>query len=379
MLILQAICIFLLLCYAVLMLLYRAGWQMQETFVLPAGYKPSTHISIIIPARNEEKNIKACIDSILKQDYPKALLEVIVVDDHSDDDTAGIVNSYGLPGVRCISLAAYMGAEAVNAFKKKALSAGISVSKGELIITTDADCTMPATWLSCIAAKYEQDKPAMIVAPVDYTCDGSHVQVFQSLDFMSMQGITAASHRLRLGNMSNGANLAFTRAAFNTVNGYTGTEHLASGDDYLLMMKIQAAFPKQVAYLKAKKAIVHTAPQPSWNSFLQQRIRWASKSGKYDDKRMTAILMLVYLFNLSFIVVTIALTWFPALLGLLIVMLVTKTTVELIYLFPVAQFFNKTKQLAVFPFLQPAHIIYIVLAGLLGFAGVYTWKGRRVR
>jgi len=64
------------------------------------------------------------------------------------------------------------------------------------------------------------------------------LQIFQLTDFMSMQGITAAARNLKLGNMSNGANLAFSRAAYERVGGYEGVDHMASGDDYLLMMKL---------------------------------------------------------------------------------------------------------------------------------------------
>jgi cellulose synthase/poly-beta-1,6-N-acetylglucosamine synthase-like glycosyltransferase len=291
-----------------------------------------------------------------------------------------LVHSFNRENVRCISLSAFLKeAGPIVAYKKKALSAGIANSSGALIVTTDADCIAPPGWLRHIAAVYEKRQPVMIIAPVDFTCNGSLVQLFQSLDFMTMQGITAAAHYLKAGNMSNGANLAFSRSAFNEVGGYTGIDHMASGDDYLLLMKLQQRFPERIAYLKSQAAIVQTAPQPGWRSFLQQRIRWASKSGKYDDHRMTAILLLVYLFNLSFAVLFAAAFFNPILWQVLAGMFVLKIAVELYFLVPVARFFRKRRQLVLFPFLQPLHIAYIVLAGFLGFFGTYSWKGRKVK
>jgi Glycosyltransferases, probably involved in cell wall biogenesis len=374
------VCFFLLSCYTALILLYRMGWERQQGFKLPAGYKPRTLVSIIIPARNEERNITACLQSILAQTYPAGMFEVIVIDDHSTDGTVAAVKAFKQNNVKLLHLADYVQeGDETNSYKKKALTAGISQSKGELIITTDADCIAGNQWLMEMVAKYESQKPVMIIAPVDFTNNGSLVELFQSLDFMSMQGITVATHQLGLGNMCNGANFAFQKKAFEAVKGYEGVDHLASGDDYLLMIKLQKAFPNNKVYLKSPTAIMHTAPQPDAGSFLQQRIRWASKSGKYDDKKMTATLILVYLFNLSFLVLALMGFNNGAYLMLSGAMLLVKIVAELIYLYPVAKFFGKTKELLFFPVLQPLHIAYIIIAGLLGFAGKYSWKGRDVK
>lgn len=374
------ICCLLTLGYVLLMFLYGMGWARQHEFLLPAGYKPVTFISVIIPARNECRNIGACIDAVLKQNYPRDLYEVIVVDDHSDDGTAVIVEGYKDINVRCIRLADHMAdGIKINSYKKAAIAAGIDASRGTLIVTTDADCVAPAEWLINIAAKYEQQNPVMIVAPVIYSADRSIVHVFQLIDFMSMQGITAAALALKLGNMSNGANLAFSKAAYLQAGGYGGIDHLASGDDYLLMMKLNKLFSGRIAYLKSHDAIVATTPQPDWRSFIQQRIRWASKSGKYDDRRLTAILVFVYLFNLSFLVLVVAGIFDHSLFCIAGAMIVVKIIAEFIYLVPVAKFFNRGWVLKYFPFLQPLHILYIVSAGFLGFIGGYEWKGRQVR
>lgn len=372
-------CCILALAYAALMLLYRAGWKQQKAFQAPTYFQPATHISVIIPARNEAASIAACVRSILAQHYAEHLLEVVVVDDHSEDETAAIASAAGEGRARVISLQEMLGGRAVNAYKKQALAAGIAASRGELIVTIDADCIAPENWLHNIAAMFEEKQAVMIAGPVAYFRAGSISGVFQSIDFMMMQAITAAAHRLKLGGMANGANLAFSRKAFDEIGGYEGTTHLASGDDFLLLHKMQQAFPKRITYLKSQGAIVRTAPQPTWRTFLQQRVRWASKSGRYSDHRLTAILALVYLFNLSLIALGVACIWHPQMLWQLAVLLCVKVIAEALLLWPAAVFFDKKRELVFFPLLQPLHIFYIVAAGFLGMNGGYRWKGRRVK
>ena len=377
--IITIICLLLTLGYVLLIWAYGIGWARSKKFVMPAGYEPHTFISVIIPARNEEHNIANCLRAVLAQQYPVHLLEVIVVDDHSEDNTVSVVASFTDSRVSCIQMAQEAKPEGkMVAYKKAALTAGIARAKGTLIVTTDADCTAPATWLQYIACIYEQQQPSMVVAPVIFTSDKSIVQVFQLIDFMSMQGITAAAHTMKMGNMSNGANLAFTKEVFDKVHGYEGVDNLASGDDYLLMMKITRLPGSRVSYLHSQEAIVSTQPQPDWSSFLQQRIRWASKSGKYNDPKLTAILLLVYLYNVSFIVLAllgVADSRYWQLCGILILV---KVIIEYIYIIPVALFFRKMWTQLYYPLLQPLHIVYIALAGFLGFIGNYTWKDRRV-
>ena len=81
--------------YALLLLAYRYWFSKLQPFESTQIHTELTRFSVVIPARNEAANIKACIDSILAQDYPKDQFEIIVIDDFSEDDTAFIVKSMG--------------------------------------------------------------------------------------------------------------------------------------------------------------------------------------------------------------------------------------------------------------------------------------------
>lgn len=373
-----------LLIYSTLMLLYAIGWKKCRDFILPKDFQAKTKISILIPARDEAENIEKCLHSILNNSYPETLREIIVIDDFSSDNTAAIARDLlnGHNG-QVLQLKDYLSPqERLNAYKKKALSVAIDTAQGDLIVTTDADCICPESWLLQIAGIYEQTGAKFIAAPVSFIpveSKKSWLYYFQSLDFMTMQGITAAGAGLNMGSMCNGANLAFEKATFHRVGGYNGIDQIASGDDMLLMYKIKKHFPGSIHYLKTKEAIVTTPCQPNLSSFFNQRVRWASKSDKYEDKLLIFILLCVYLFNLSIFCLFILALFRPSAWLCFFAFLIIKIAIETAFLLPVSRFYHKKAELLRFPLLQPFHILYILSAGFLGKFGRYQWKGRKVK
>ena len=370
----------LLLGYVVFMLLCLWGWHRQTTTTIAPDFIPKTRISVLVAARNEAANIATCIQHIAAQAYPQELLDIIIVDDHSTDETAAIVSSFQLPHLRLLSLATLLeGQPSPISFKKKAIEMGVAASTAELIVCTDADCWMGPNWLKEIAALYEISDAKMIIAPVQMAYNTSILALFQTLDFMTMQGITLAVHRLRLGLMCNGANIAFSKSAFETIHGYQGQEHLISGDDYLLLLKMKSAFPDGIRYLKSSAAIVQTLAQATWSDFIQQRIRWASKSGKYKDNRMHFILLWVFVFNAVLLSLSLMAIVDARYLLVCCALLIAKIGAELLFLWPVARFYKARLLLVFFPFLQPLHIGYVFVAGFLSRFSTFNWKSRTLR
>ncbi|MDE3256131.1 MAG: glycosyltransferase [Bacteroidota bacterium] len=362
--------------YAVLLMAYRYWFSKLSIFKPAETQAVPTKFSIVIPARNEAANIKACVDSILAQDYPSDAFEIIVMDDFSEDDTAFIVEALHqqYTNVHLLKLADYFKPHELTAFKKKAIEKAVSHAKGDWIITTDADCKVPSKWLSLYHAYISKEQPVFVAAPVMFIKTAGVLNQFQILDFLALQGITAASVGAGKHSMSNGANLAFEKAAFIAVGGYQGVDHIASGDDMFLMHKMKKTLAKPIGYLFHPDAIVLTDAMPSWRQFIMQRIRWSSKARYYDDRSIFWVLLLVYLFNLSFLLMFL-LGDFKSLL----IALAFKTFFELFFLDPVAQFFHKKEELRYFPLYQPIHIVYNIVAGLFGQIKTYTWKGRKVK
>jgi cellulose synthase/poly-beta-1,6-N-acetylglucosamine synthase-like glycosyltransferase len=371
----------LVLAYCWLILQYRKWFRRLHTFKPAAGITPITSFSVIIPARNEANGIEDCIRTILSSSYPASLTELIVVDDHSTDNTAAIVLQLQqeYTNLQLIRLEEHLDGNPMNAYKKKAIEVAISKSKGEWIITTDADCNAPAQWLHLYDAYIQQNKPVFVAAPVMFTHTKGVLSLFQLLDFMSLQGITAAAVSAGYHTMCNGANLAYKKDVFYEVGQFKGIDELASGDDMLLMYKIKQQYPDRLGYLFHPGAIVTTEPMHNWSSFINQRIRWASKADHYKDKNVFRILALVYAVNLALLILLPVNLFVTGEIAHWLTLLLIKTIVELSFMRPVARFYQQQDVLLYFPLMQPLHLLYTVIAGWLGKFGTYKWKDRKVK
>jgi cellulose synthase/poly-beta-1,6-N-acetylglucosamine synthase-like glycosyltransferase len=364
--------------YSVLIEYYRKGWRRLGEYSLPEGFAAAAKVTIIIPARNEENAIGQCLQSIVNQHYPAELIQVIVIDDHSTDRTAEIVKGFNNDSIQLISLQDHV-QDPINSYKKKAIEVGIAHATGDWIITTDADCIAGKDWINTIMAYQQETGAVMITSPVKLKSNNTLLGIFQSLDFVTLQGITAASISRGFHTMGNGANLCYARDVFYEVNGFHGIDHIASGDDMLLMYKIARQHPGKIKYLKSSDAVVTAEAASSWSAFWQQRIRWASKADKYDDKKVFWVLLLVYLLNLLLLALFVFSFFNTDLFLIVILFLFSKILLEFPFVSAVASFFGERRLMKYFPFLQPLHILYTVVAGWLGKFGSYQWKGRTVQ
>lgn len=381
----------LLLIYALLIFYYHRIWDQipsppgssrelapdfEEILLTDESQTNSIKVSVIIPARNEALRIGNCLDALSAQSYPKTNTEIIIVDDFSTDATAAIVLEHPLQ-CTLLNLSDHVSGQ-INSYKKKAIETGIAHSSGDLIVCTDADCSMEADWIRILVNAYEKENLQFIAAPVKIISNGSWLGVFQILDFTSLQGITGAAVYKNLYPMCNGANLAYTRKAYDAVGGFADIDQIASGDDMLLMNKIQTKFPGKTAYLKDPGAIVSTVPAENIKEFLNQRIRWASKISHYRHPATFLTLALVYLVNACLLILFIS-CFFYGHWRWLLIYIAFKTISEYFFVSKVAAFFQQQFLMKYFPVCQPFHILYTVIAGSFGSFGKYEWKNRKVR
>jgi len=382
------ITILFLISYSILILYYRKSWLDINNFVQKKNlFKENLpFVSIIIAARNEEKNIGDCIQSIVDQSFPANKFEIIITDDHSTDNTVSVIQSFKKENIRVIHLADFLENKILNSYKKKSIETALKFAQGTLIVTTDADCIAPKKWLETLVSFYQEKKPVFVCLPVAFSSflpaertGKSLLTIFQSLDFMTLQGITGASVYKKFHSMCNGANLAYEKNVFFEVNGFEGIDEIASGDDMLLMEKIQKIYPDRVLFLKSPDVIVETKAAATLKEFFNQRIRWASKADRYTDKKIMAVLLMVYLLNAWIFILGISSFFSARIFYLFLISIIIKTVVELIFLYPVAKFFGKQKLLWWFLPAQPFHIVYTLIAGWLGKFGSYKWKGRTVK
>lgn len=361
--------------YAFLFLFLRSGWLKLPDFK-HADLVPKTKVSVLIAARNEADKIHLTIIDVLAQNYPKELFELIIVDDHSTDNTAEIINSYAASGVKLIVLNEN---KPLNSYKKKAISEAINFSVGELIITTDADCRMGANWLSTIVNYYEQNDFNLISSPVVFFEEKSLFERLQTLEFLSLMGLGASGIGNKIPSTCNGANLAYKKSVFFSLEGFKGIDDLASGDDELFLHKVALNYPNTIGFCKSTDAIVYTHTKANLKEFIQQRKRWASKSVKYKEKKIIFLAVAVYFFNLSLLTNLLFGLFFPVFLKLLFVQFLIKLSVELPYVKLVTSFAKRSSLVNYLPLLTVLNVIYFIYIGIAGNSGKYLWKGRMVK
>lgn len=361
--------------YVLLVFYLLRGWKNIE-FFSKENCNPTTKVSILIAARNEERNIKATIECLLAQSYPKALTEIIIVDDHSTDNTAEIIGSYENYGIKLLRLNEL---EVLNSYKKKAITEAINISNGELIVATDADCEMGANWLSTIVSFYESENVFLISSPVVYFKEKSVFEKLQTLEFLYLIGLGAASIGNKHPSTCNGANLAYKKDVFFELEGFKGIDDLASGDDELFLHKVAAKYPEKIGFCKSEEAIVYTEAQKTLSSFILQRKRWASKSTHYKKKSIVFLGVSVWLFNVLLILSVITAFIYPAYWIFVFYYFGAKFLMELIFMIPMSNFAKRSNLLIYLPILSFLHIFYLIYIGIAGNSGKYQWKDRTVR
>lgn len=360
--------------YVTLISRILTGWEDSPDWKTPTNFKPKTKVSIIIAARNEEYNIVNCLKSIESNNYLKSLFEVILVDDSSSDNTAEKARSIKNDNLRILTSNKNIG-------KKAAITLGIEKAKGELIIVTDADSTVPPKWIETIVSYYEKSGARVIAGTIQYYIDKSLIQRFQYMDSINNMAVTANGINRKAYYMANGANLAYEKSLFNELGGFSNEDEIASGDDMYMIQSAAKLDPNSVRFLKSKDAIVYTQAESSISDLMNQRKRWATKTKNYTDKRVIKIQGFVFFFilllltNLVFTFWGSGLSLFTALFALFI-----KLSIDYLYLSKLQKYFKSKDALKSFFPASILFLVYILIAGWWALVpSEYNWKGRKVK
>lgn len=354
--------------YSLIILLFSIGWIKLKAFQ-NTSLSNTIPVSIIIACRNEEENISSLIKSLINQTFPKEKTEIIIVDDHSEDNTARILNNLiqDYNHIRLIRLPEKLRG------KKNGIAYGIENSTSNIIITTDADCIMSPNWLSALVKYYVQFKPQLLAGPVAIKPGNKLFRKFQALEFLSLIGSGAGSIGINHAIMNNGANLLFEKKAFLNSDQQT---HYTSGDDIFLMLDIKKKNSKRIHFIKSKEAVVYTKATGSIHDFFNQRIRWASKSKAYRDFDIIFTALTVFSTNIILVLCLFFSFGFPSFLMIFVTLFIIKSVVDLTTLIPVSKFFHQQKLLWLFLPLQIIYPFYIIFTAILGLIGNFKWKGR---
>ena len=370
----EIILFLILTIYVVFILQLILGFNKVKSFER-TNEEPITTFSIIVPFRNEEKNLPKLLKSISKLNYPKELFEIIMVDDFSKDNSERVYIKWRMEN-GLIETTLLENLRLSNSPKKDAISRAVPIIKHEWIITTDADCIVNKNWLLTLDNYIQKNNTKMIVGAVVYQTKNNWFHHFQQLDLLSLQGTTIGSFGNRNPFMCNGANFAYTKKLFHELGGFGGINDTASGDDVMLLQKALKTNFEKVHYLKNTEIIVKTRPENDLLKLFMQRVRWASKTTSYKNTYAKVLAVVVLLMNLS-LVGSVGFVLCGCLkYRVLLTVFCFKYLVDYCLLFQSNQYERKGK------FIMPlaSSLIYPLFSSLVGIYslfGNFTWKGRK--
>lgn len=334
-------------------------------------------VSVVVAVRDEEVRIGALLDGLAAQTYPANRWEVIVIDDASADRTPALVEAR-MGGVLRLRLFRGLGSG-----KKAALSQGIAAAGGEIVLTTDGDCQVPPGWVEGMAAQFGPEVQMVVgFSQIGIPGEARGLRAgLEAVDFLNLMGAALGSAGQGCALAASGQNLAFRQEAFTRVGGYGSIRHRASGDDVLLLQLMRRRGGGRIAFATAPETFVVHPPAASWKVLLAQRARWASNA-PYQlllNPGFFGYITVVFSANLL-----LALAPVLVLLGGLSpetagVVWAGKVAAEGLFCWRVTGFFNRRDLRRFFPWWTLAQPFYLVLAGLLGSLGLFTWKGRKHR
>ncbi|SHG97765.1 glycosyltransferase family 2 protein [Winogradskyella jejuensis] len=371
------ICFIIVFIYLIVIGWLNYGFDKVEDFKLQ-DLEPKTKFSVVIPFRNEAENLPYLLNSIKALNYPNSHFEVILVDDESEDDWESVLDTFRRKSRnnRTDNIRVVSNIRTSNAPKKDAITSAIQIAKHNWIVTTDADCILPKYWLDTLDEFIQTKNTVAIAGPVKFSGLSSFFNRFQTIDTLSLQGATIGGFGIKKPFMCNGANFTYKKSVFDTVDGFKGNESSASGDDVFLLQKLIETYKEEIHFLKSEKAIVSTKVSENLTSYIQQRLRWVSKSTRYTSWFPKLLGLLIFLTNLIIVaLIPLYLTAFLALKTVILLFLV-KFGIDLLIIFKTARFYKQEPVLLSYVFVSLLHPFMTAYIALRFPFSKYKWKGR---
>jgi len=233
-------------------------------------------VSVLVTAHNEESALPACVESLLTQEYPVELTEIILIDDRSEDLTGAIMESYASDHDHVQVLHIDETPEEFSP-KKYALTRGMNLATGEWIVTTDADCTPPPSWLAKFAG-YASLETGMLIGPAPLQPDGTFISKMSALNALAADSIAAGTAGWNRAVQSTGRNFGYRKQLLREIHGYKGIEHVLSGDDTLLLHKARTSNASKAVFIADPDVAVPSAAPRFLHERVRQRRRHVSGS-----------------------------------------------------------------------------------------------------
>ncbi len=235
-------------------------------------------ISVIVAARNEKDNIVECMESLSKLEYPEGRMEIILVNDHSTDNTGELIRNF----IADKAIFKYLEPEAeIGSLKGKtnALANAIKIANGEIILTTDADCAVSSTWAKELASYYKDDV-AMVCGFTNQNSD-SLFGGMQSVDFMYLLMVAGGVMNLKKPLSCIGNNMSYRKSVYEEIGGYESLPFSVT-EDFNLLMAMHYLKKYKIIFPMIAEGLVTSKPCPTWKSLYRQKKRWGIGGLKSD-------------------------------------------------------------------------------------------------
>ena len=322
-------------------------------------------VSIVIAARNEENNIKYLIDDLINQNYPKEKIEIIIANDRSVDRTGEIIDETA----KKYSFFHHIKIKKTNKSmtpKKNALQQAIHHAAGNIIISTDADCRVPKTWVKSMASSVQKNKGISIgFSRVE---GKSFFSKYQMIDFFSITVANAGVGGWNIFWSGSGQNLGYKKKSFEMINGFHPVKDKISGDDMYL---VQAISEKIGGIINMNpRSFVLTKPVKSIKDFLNQKIRWSSNARNNLNKKP---LFFIFLISAFFCNLTLLIGFLLLIPGIQFMFFI-KFIFEGIVIFLGGRLFKTPISPLVYMVWSLIQPLYIPCVGILGLFDFYSWK-----
>jgi cellulose synthase/poly-beta-1,6-N-acetylglucosamine synthase-like glycosyltransferase len=366
-------------CYLLLIGYYTIGLAAHHQVFPHRLGEAILKVSVIIPVRNEEKQIDRLLAEMLAQDYPPGFFEVIVTDDFSADLTIHKVAAFAAcnPGIRVRPISPGAAAESLQG-KKSAIERAVAAAEGEVLLFTDADTSRGPAWISSMVSGFHKHGIAMVLGPVSYVNAHNLLQRIQQMEFLGLMGTTAGSAHRGTPVMCNGANLAYRRETFFKAGGFCEHRRYASGDDQFMMAAVSKIFGKgSVVFNFDPGSVVTTESESTLRGFVNQRLRWVSKSKGYRDPVVIGVGAITYLTHLMLLAGIVSGVFYHPLLFVSLALWMFKMSAEFPMVWIMGRFFSVQPGVGYYLMAQLFQLFYVPLIGILGQVLPYRWKGRK--
>lgn len=331
-------------------------------------------VSVVMAAHDEKDSIAQCLNALKNQDYDPDFYEVIAADDRSTDGTSELLGAIGeiWPRLRIIQIDHVP--EGISP-KKNALASAIQLSQGEIILATDADCIVPKGWISGMVSRFEPGV-AMVAGIAPYNPRPGLLNSFIRHEYLWNAALSAGSIALGHGTHASGRNIGFKKDIFLALEGYGESAGILSGDDTLLLHRIQRSHLGQVATMPDPATQVYTEAPGTFSAFVRQRLRHMS-TGKYFEPVHIIAGGFVYSYHLFLLLSVVLSPFIQGLFTLFLFSFIWKFLLDGIVALRVQSLFKLNVQWKLFVLNEWYLLLYMAILPLAGSLLSASWKGKK--